>query len=134
MALKGKTLSEERKQRLRDVNLGKTASEETKKKMSQSQIGLSAGYRNPSWKGGITPENNKIKNSLEYRQWRLFVLKRDNYICQFCNKRGGKLQAHHLKSFAYFPKFRFELSNGKTACFECHKRIHFHRQEVGYKE
>jgi len=71
-------LSEERKQRLRDVNLGKTASEETKKKMSQSQIGLSAGYRNPSWKGGITPENNKIKNSLEYRQWRLFVLKRDN--------------------------------------------------------
>jgi 5-methylcytosine-specific restriction endonuclease McrA len=52
---------------------------------------------------------------------RVKIFERDNYICQLCFKRGGKLQADHIKPFAFFPKLRFILSNGRTLCINCHK-------------
>jgi hypothetical protein len=73
-----------------------------------------------NWKGGITPENMKIRGSLEYRTWRINVFKRDNFICQNCGKTGD-LNAHHIKSFSEFPEERFNVANGITLCIECHK-------------
>ncbi len=79
------------------------------------------GSNHYNWQGGITPINLKIRRSLDYRIWRLEVFKRDNYTCQFCGTRGGDLHADHIKPFAYFPKLRFELSNGRTLCVNCHR-------------
>ncbi len=57
----------------------------------------------------------------EYRDWRAAVFERDDYTCQVCGQRGGKLNADHIKRFADFPELRFEVSNGRTLCVECHR-------------
>ena len=73
------------------------------------------------WKGGITSVNKKIRESLEYKKWRKSVYEGDFYTCQVCKKVGGDLEAHHIKSFASYPKLRFELDNGITLCKKCHQ-------------
>lgn len=79
------------------------------------------GSKNNFWKGGITKVNRAIRESFDYRKWRHLIYERDNYTCQECGYRGGTLNAHHIKSFAYFPELRFNLENGVTLCLECHK-------------
>lgn len=74
------------------------------------------------WKGGITPENKKIRTSLQYKQWRKSVFDRDNYTCQACGARGCELHADHELPFAYFPDLRFEVLNGRTLCVNCHRK------------
>lgn len=72
------------------------------------------------WKGGVTPENKKIRNSIEYKEWRDQVFEKDDYICQCCGKRGGKLNAHHIESFSSNEELRLDIDNGITLCKECH--------------
>lgn len=72
------------------------------------------------WKGGVTQKNMVIRKSLEYRIWREKVFERDNYTCVFCKKRGGKLNADHIKPFSEYYELRFEIGNGRTLCIECH--------------
>ena len=78
------------------------------------------GSNNHRWKGGITPEMEKIRHSLKYKLWRKSVFERDNFTCQFCGKHGGYLHADHIKPFSLFPSLRFKLSNGRTLCVPCH--------------
>lgn len=80
------------------------------------------GENNPSWKGGVTPENDRIRASAEYAEWRSFVFARDNWVCQDCGERGGRLEAHHVFSFVDFPEYRFAVWNGVTLCKNCHPR------------
>lgn len=35
---------------------------------------------------------------------------------------GRKQSQDHIKPFAYYPDLRFELSNGRTLCIDCHKK------------
>lgn len=79
-----------------------------------------SGENSSNWKGGITPENKKIRESEEYKQWRISVFKRDNYTCQICGKSGIKLNAHHLENFADNPELRLDVNNGVTLCLEHH--------------
>ena len=82
---KGHIVSFETREKIRKYQLGRKCSLETKKKMSISKIGKRKGIRFPSlsgnnhwnWKGGITPMNNLFRNTLEYREWRLNIWKRD---------------------------------------------------------
>lgn len=75
-----------------------------------------------NWKGGKTTEGTRIRYSLESKNWRKSILERDDYTCQICKVRGGKLEVDHIKPFAYFPELRFDLSNGRVLCRECHKK------------
>lgn len=74
-----------------------------------------------NWQGGITPINAAIRNSEKYSQWRTAVFKRDDYTCQNCNERGGKLEADHIKLFSRYPELRLTVDNGQTLCKPCHK-------------
>ena len=83
---------------------------------------------NVNWKWWVTEINQKIRHSLEYKEWRKSVFERDNYTCVNCNERSWKwnpvyIEADHIKPFCEFPELRFDLSNGRTLCKECHKKI-----------
>lgn len=73
-----------------------------------------------NWKGGITPINQKIRNSKDYILWRTAVFMRDDYTCQICDERGGNLQADHIKPFSLYPELRLAIDNGRTLCKSCH--------------
>lgn len=112
----GKSISKEHKKKLREFNLGKKTSIETRIKQSLAN----KGKKSHLWKGGIYPKNLAIRNSLRYRVWREKVFKRDDYSCVFCNIRGGILRAHHIFSFAEYPKLRLIVKNGMTLCVPHH--------------
>ena len=102
---------------------------------------LPSDHMSKIWPLGCTPEINlkkahkgenhpgyiKDRTKLKTRDkcgspaWRKSVFERDNYICQKCGQRGGKLQAHHIKPYCAYPELRTELSNGVTLCIKCHK-------------
>lgn len=115
----GIKLTEEHKQHLKDNHKGMTGlhhSLQTKIKLREQRL----GDKCYNWKGGTKTILDKIRKSMFYRKWRDEVLKRDNYQCNNC-MNPNRLQAHHLKAFAYFPELRFDIDNGITLCYYCHK-------------
>ena len=87
-----------------------------------------AGVLSNFWKGGITLEAQCLRNKhqSELRTWREKVYTRDNYICRLCDERGGRLNAHHILSFALYPEYRFDVDNGVTLCRSCHSVLEGH--------
>jgi len=123
--MKGRTHSLETRLKLSIAQKGKVSGMKGKKHSKKTRIKMSkshSGSKCNLWKGGITPINTKIRNSIELRLWRDSVFERDNWTCQECGQIGGKIQDHHIKSFSRYPNFRFELDNGITLCKECHKK------------
>ncbi len=112
-------------EKIRKANLGRVRTPEVRERVSRAKI-LSPftkrGIENPAWKGGVTPQNQLIRHSPEYRLWREAVFARDNWTCQGCNVRGGRLNADHIKPFALYPELRLAIDNGRTLCISCHQK------------
>jgi len=129
----GRIYNPSRNRKISEANKGKIMSLESRLKLSKSikgkhhspatefKKGQVSGCKNPHWKGGITPINAKIRNSIEYQNWRKSVFERDNYTCVWCGEKGGRLNTDHIKSFALFPELHFVVANGRTLCEFCHK-------------
>lgn len=81
------------------------------------------GENHWNWRGGINDENDAIRKSWQYKQWRQSVYERDDFICQKCGCRGV-LNAHHILNFSNHEDLRFDVSNGITLCKKCHKAFH----------
>jgi hypothetical protein len=132
-SLMGHSVSEETRRKIKEARKKQVIkhSKQTKEKIKQSHLGKpiykTRGANSPLWKGGITPINQAIRTSLEYKIWRRAVFERDNYTCRFCKARSKKkkkviLNADHIKPFAYFPELRFAIDNGRTLCVDCHRK------------
>lgn len=124
VGMKGKKHSEETRKKMSLAKLGwvggmkgRKHSVDSKKKIGDSNRGEKSGR----WKGGTTPVNKIIRSSGKYKEWRIAVLQRDNWTCVLCFKYGGDLHADHIRPFALYPELRFEITNGRTLCVECHK-------------
>ncbi len=78
------------------------------------------GDKSHRWEGGKTSEAMLIRTSAAYAEWRSAVFARDNYICQICGDRGGKLHADHILPFSTHPDKRLDVDNGRTLCQQCH--------------
>lgn len=72
-----------------------------------------------NWKGG-----KRDRDTIEYKHWRTSVFTRDDYTCQDCGQKGGKLNAHHIQAWKTHPNLRYEVTNGITLCRICHKKVH----------
>lgn len=84
---------------------------------------LRQGVTLSEWKDFTTPGNQRERGSIEYRRWRSAVFVRDFYTCQICGRRGGNLNAHHIKEFSKHPSLRYAVDNGITLCHKHHVRI-----------
>ena len=84
----------------------------------------------------------KIRNTTKYLNWRIVVLKRDNFTCTICyasvkDNKSLRLEVHHAKTFddickennlstveqALDCKELWNLNNGFSICYKCHKDI-----------
>jgi hypothetical protein len=84
----------------------------------------------------------KIRNTTAYLNWRIAILRRDNFKCRMCNasikdNKGLRLEVHHAKSFndickennittikqALACKEIWSLDNGISLCYGCHKNL-----------
>lgn len=112
---------------IRESNRGKCCSKECRVKYTQQRI---SGKNSYLWKGGITPINRLQRYQMKARNWSKAIKVRDNFTCQICRIRSHKglgkhlrLESHHIKNWADYPKLRYEFSNGITLCRDCHDKL-----------
>ncbi|MBU0476783.1 HNH endonuclease [Patescibacteria group bacterium] len=145
---KGKEMPEEIKNKLRGLSKGRHFSPRTefkkgqnkgdenparrpevRRKISKAKKGKPLfnlrGKNHPRWRGQSASINERFRRRIEYRLWREAVFNRDNWTCQKCGKRGGKINIHHLHNFADYPDLRISIENGIALCKKCH--IEFHK-------
>lgn len=78
------------------------------------------GERHYFWRGGKSLL--RLQNTPAWREWRKKVFERDDYTCQICKVKGGRLQPDHIKPVALYPKLVFDVNNGRTLCMPCHRK------------
>ncbi len=81
------------------------------------------------WKGFITPENERLVASPEYKQWQKAVFERDNKTCQLCGQMYCPIAAHHIYMKAKYPDRVLDVDNGITLCDKCHHTTIGHEAE-----
>lgn len=83
------------------------------------------GADHPRWDDQLTEADRKYARQPEHQAWSKVVLRNDGWKCVPCG-RGGRVQAHHLRSYRLHPDVRFDPSNGITVCPGCHRAYHSH--------
>lgn len=71
--------------------------------------------------------SNRNYRSRIYKDWRSKVFRRDNYTCQICGKKGGRMAVHHKDAWHWCISRRYEINNGVTLCGGkkgCHMAFH----------
>ena len=63
-------------------------------------------------------------NTQVYKDWRRKVFRRDKGRCQMPNCGTTKSpQVHHIKKWSEASYLRYEVSNGISLCWNCHKEV-----------
>ena len=123
-----KSFTQEEKDAISKRMKGVPKTKRCKDRISKTKTGVpnfsSRGEKCILWKGGVSKENKKERNSIKYSTWRRQVFERDDYTCRKCGDRGYRLHAHHIKNFSSNPNSRYLLINGITFCRECHREFH----------
>lgn len=124
-----------------------------KEQRKTGKIQVLSGSSHSQWKGGTSTITQRCRGNLRfYNEWKLQILKRDNFTCVSCKNSKMKLAVHHDKErFASIIKkcmngcsLERELSwdeqteivekvinyhvknnvSGITLCYDCHEKIH----------
>ena len=81
---------------------------------------------------------NKLKQAKKEKNqkdkaWREECLKRDNYQCVICGRKG-RLNVHHILPKENYSEYRYEIWNGLTCCFTHHMggRQSPHRDAIAF--
>lgn len=107
-----------------------------------------SGENHHNWKGGVSPLRTLVHSFLK-GLWIDEVMRRDNFTCQICHKKGGNLEVHHVRAYAEIrdsvrkrnPELKLssfddrkelallivddhELEDGVTLCVDCHFSVH----------
>jgi hypothetical protein len=99
--------------------------QEARDKISKAQTGKPKLKARKHYVGlTLRQERHLMMSRVEYKEWRKFVFKRDDYTCMCCNKRGSvNLIADHIIPY-YMDKTKcYDTDNGVTVCFECNKYL-----------
>lgn len=108
--------------------------------ISESSYLKTCGVYLNNMRAGINPETSEVeitntrfswektdkdyRKTKQYKEWRLWVFRRDAYTCIHCGKVGGSLEAHHIYPFKKYKSLRYEINNGITLCRKCHLAEH----------
>lgn len=95
--------------------------------------GFKSGKLHPSWKGGVTSEDYRLRRSRTNLRWKKQILERDNYSCQICGDKETIMHTNHIKPWSIYPELRFELSNGRTLCRKCHGKTDTYGNKSMYR-
>lgn len=80
------------------------------------------GATNPNWRGGTSPERQRLYAGSEWRKLRRSVLARDG-VCRSCGAPNN-LHLHHVQPWATHPELRFDPENVIALCRSCHHDAH----------
>jgi 5-methylcytosine-specific restriction endonuclease McrA len=87
-----------------------------------------AGENNPAWRGGVTPERQRLYKTPEWRSLVQSIFMRDGFRCVRCaagqDHSEHSLHAHHVATWAEAPALRSEPTNLVTLCRKCHTWVH----------
>lgn len=108
------------KREINKVFCSKKCSLTSRNKTDKQRKSTPRGKECWNWRGGKTLD--KFSHTPEGRKWRKSVFERDDYTCQKCKQRGGKLNAHHIKEILSFQELKDDIKNGITLCEGCHKK------------
>jgi 5-methylcytosine-specific restriction endonuclease McrA len=81
------------------------------------------GSSNPNWKGGGSPERQRMYASGEWRRLRRQLRNRAACMCETCGSTDD-LHMHHVRPWAEYPELRMELDNLMLLCRGCHIDAH----------
>lgn len=94
-----------------------------RKAISLGNKGKTSGEKHWNWKGGYSRKiGDMFYISADYKEWRMKVFRRDEFICVICKIPNKRLQADHIKPKCLYPELIFSLDNGRTLCEDCHKQ------------
>lgn len=92
--------------------------------LAQFKLGVRCEECEESGKAKTRRDSGRARYTEEYIAWSKSVLIRDNYTCQCCGERGGKLHSHHKDGFHWCIEKRYDIDNGIALCDICHKDFH----------
>lgn len=86
------------------------------------------GKHHPRWTG-VHARDKEYRQTFEYRDWRKYIMQKDNFTCQCCglpanNKEKIKIHVHHIFSVKGHPELIHDKSNGICLCSKCHYKFH----------
>ncbi|SRR6266481_1682948 len=132
----GHKFSPQTLQKMRNARLGKTSGMKGRKHSPEITLKISNSKlerfkdktKHPRWKVDRSSlqrygDDAKDRRSGAYNAWRKEVWLRDNFKCKIANPDcAGRIEVHHILSYAKFPELRYKLTNGITLCHFHHPR------------